>query len=182
MSSTPDLDLHWIDEQLAIGGRIEGRWFEHLGHTLGISRVVDVRQEACDDAALLRQHGIELLHLPTEDRCGLSLAMLEQGVEVVGDWLAERRRVFIHCEHGMGRSALLACCVLVSRGREPLEALRCAKAARPKVSPSPEQLARYIAWTEGFRVRARAPWQPPDLEALMQVACALPAQGSFLPS
>ena len=49
-------------------------------------------------------------------------------------------RVYIHCEHGVGRSALLALCVLVSRGDPPLGALERAKSARWQVSPSPEQL------------------------------------------
>jgi protein-tyrosine phosphatase len=72
--------------------------------------------------------------------------------------------VLIHCQHGIGRSALLALCVLVDCGHEPLAALELAKSRRAKVSPSP---AQYEAWATWLRGREIA---PPSFDAFAAIA------------
>jgi Dual specificity phosphatase, catalytic domain len=162
----PALNLDWIDAQLAVGGSFPARHAERLARELGISRIVDVRGECCDDQEELRRHGMVLLHLPTEDRCAVAQEMLDQGVRWVGAELDQGCKVYIHCEHGIGRSALLALCVLVSRGLSPLEALRVAKRARWKVSPSPEQLEAFRTWVQRHGIEA------PPLQELFEIAYA----------
>ena len=105
-----------------------------------------------------------LLSLPTQDRCAVSQKMLQDGVAWVCEALDAGHRVHIHCEYGIGRSALLALCVLVARGTQPLDAMRMVKAARRKVSPSPEQLGAFREFIEG-----RGNVAPP-LEALNEIA------------
>jgi hypothetical protein len=163
------LNLHWISTELALGGSYPMERAGELATQLGIRRVVDVRSECCDDAEVLRAHGIELLHLPTQDMMAVSQAMLEKGVAWVNAQLAAGQRVYIHCEHGIGRSALLMLCVLVSRGSEPLAALDHAKSRRALVSPSPEQLE---AFREFLRYRAThaVPWNVPTFEELAWIA------------
>src|SRR4029078_4866585 len=84
----------------------------------GIRAVVDLRLERCDDEAILRINGLEFLHLPTEDCCALAPRTIDDGVAWVRSRLDAGTRVLIHCEHGIGRSALLALCTLVARGVE----------------------------------------------------------------
>ena len=163
---SPDLDLDWVTAQLAVGGRFPVEATARLARELGITRVVDVRGECCDDEEILRRHGIVLLSLPTQDRCAVSQKMLDDGVAWVLAQLDAGHRVHIHCEYGIGRSALLALCVLVARGIAALEALRRVKQARWKVSPSPEQLGAFRTWVERHGVAA------PALEALFEVAYA----------
>jgi hypothetical protein len=139
---------------------------ERLARELGISRVVDVRGECCDDEEILRRHGVLLLSLPTQDRCAVSQEMLDRGVAWVRTQLDAGHRVHIHCEYGIGRSALLALCVLVSQGHDPLQVLRKVKSARWKVSPSPEQLGAFRAFIE------RHGGVAPPLQALFDVAYA----------
>jgi len=92
--------------------------------------------------------------------------MLDAGVQFAADARREGRRLLIHCEHGIGRSATVALCVMVARGADPLTALRQAKDARALVSPSP---AQYDAWSRW--IRRRAPAAPvPDFEAFKAVA------------
>ncbi len=54
--------------------------------------------------------------------------------------------MLIHCQHGIGRSALLALCVLVDQGWQPLDALTHAKDRRAQVSPSRSQYEGWAAW------------------------------------
>lgn len=142
----PNLD--WLTEDLAVGGSFPAGRAAHLAREHGVGAVIDVRLEACDDAAEVTACGQRFLHLPTQDLCGVSQPMLDKGVAFAREARAERRRLLIHCEHGIGRSAILALCVLVDRGLGPMEALILAKDAREKVSPSE---AQYQAWTTWLR-------------------------------
>jgi len=160
------MDLSWVTPHLALGGSFGMEEAVELAREQGIERVVDLRSERCDDEEVLRSHRVVLLKLPTDDGCAVSQEMLDEGVAWVDAQLAAGRRVFVHCEHGIGRSALLAVCVLVFRGHDPLEALGLLKQARRKASPSPQQLEAFRTW-----VSRRAAGVPvPPLEALGRIA------------
>jgi protein-tyrosine phosphatase len=73
---------------------------------------------------------------------------LEQGVEFVRDHAQRGDKVLIHCQHGIGRSALLALCVLVDAGWRPLDALIHLKDRREVISPSRSQYDGWANWLE----------------------------------
>ncbi|MDB5037675.1 MAG: dual specificity protein phosphatase [Bacteriovoracaceae bacterium] len=141
------LDVHWIDHSLLFGAKIAPEYFSHLYQCLQIRLVVDLRSEDKDDKILLSRLGIKFLHLPTADRTSPSTDDFYTGVYEIKKSLAANEKVFIHCEYGIGRSAILACGVLVSLGKTPLAALNSVKLCREKVSPSPEQLYGFIEWS-----------------------------------
>lgn len=157
-------NLSWITPTLAVGGSFPIRLAGHLARDLGLQAVVDLRAEACDDEAVLKRHGLTLLHLPTEDHRAVDQAMLDAGVAFVVPCLDAGERVLVHCEHGVGRSALLALCVLVARGEAPDEAVETAKSGRWQVSPNP---AQYEAWAHWLRRRGL---EPPGFDAFAAVA------------
>jgi hypothetical protein len=137
-------NFSWIEPDLAVGGSFPVEQATALAAAHGVGAVVDLRSEACDDAAELAGCGLRFLHLPTADMSGVSQPMLDRGVAFARDARVEGRRLLVHCEHGIGRSATLALCILVDRGWEPMAALRLAKDARVQLSPSE---AQYRAWT-----------------------------------
>ncbi|QSQ20933.1 dual specificity protein phosphatase family protein [Pyxidicoccus parkwayensis] len=164
------LNLDWVLPSLAVGGRFPIEAAEHLARKLGIRYVVDVRVEERDDEHVLREHGITLLHLPTADLRAIRRELIDDGVAWVTQRLEEGHKVYIHCEHGVGRSALLALCCMVAMGHPPLEALTLAKKQRWQMSPSSEQLRTFRAWAEDWRARHGLPWQVPELNALADIA------------
>jgi hypothetical protein len=164
------LDADWITPELALGGRFDDEHVAMIAGDLGIRHVVDVRIEACDDEELLRAHGIELLHLPTEDVCAIEDGMLREGVAWVTARLEREGRVLLHCAHGIGRSALLTMCVLVARGEAPLDALSRMKAARPVVAPSPAQLASFVRFCAQLRAERPESWEVPSFPELAGIA------------
>ncbi|MGZ6133165.1 MAG: protein-tyrosine phosphatase family protein [Myxococcaceae bacterium] len=166
------LNFDWIDERLAVGGRFPMEAAEQLARWEGIGAIVDLRVESRDDEAMLRAHGLEFLHLPTEDCCAIGPQMIDDGVAWVRVRLDGGARVLIHCEHGIGRSALLALCTLVAGGAAPLDAMRRLKAARPVVSPAPEQLEAFRTWVGRHRRRTGARIDVPTIDALARVAYA----------
>src|SRR5687768_13202648 len=109
MESGPDnLNLSWITSRLAVGGRFPMQAAFELAERLRIRHVVDLRIEDKDDEQILQAHGMRLLHLPTEDACAISAELIDHGVAWVNAQLDAGNAVYIHCEHGVGRSALLA--------------------------------------------------------------------------
>ena len=163
-------DFDWLTPALAVGGRFGLEQVAPLAADHGIGHVVDLRLEACDDETMLVAHGIELLHLPTEDVCAIEDAMLQQGVSWVNSRLESGGRVLVHCEHGIGRSALLALCVLVARGDSPMGALTRAKGARAVIAPSPEQLAAFARFCARWRDDHAADWDVPSFPQLAAIA------------
>jgi hypothetical protein len=151
----PNLD--WLTEDLAVGGSFPPGCAARLAHRHGVGAVIDVRVERCDEPQELAACGMSFLHLPTEDLCGVSQAMLDDGVAFARQARAERRRLLIHCQHGIGRSAVVALCVLVDRGLPPLDALTLAKDAREQVSPSQAQYEAWASWLRRRTPDARAP-------------------------
>jgi hypothetical protein len=157
-------NFSWVTGDLAIGGSYLPEEAGSLADVHGFGAVVDLRSEACDDCETLARLGITFMHLPTEDLQAVSRDDLDQGVVFARRCADGGVKLLIHCEHGIGRSALLALCVLVDRGMAPIEALRTLKDAREKVSPSPPQ---FQAWAQWLDQRRHA---PVDFEAFCSIA------------
>ena len=158
-------EFSWLTDTLAVGGSFPRGVAARLARECGVAAVIDVRLEDRDHLEELESSGIAFLHLPTEDVRGVSQEMLDEGVAFARATAAAGSRLLVHCHHGIGRSALVALCVLVDRGHPPLDALALAKDAREKISPSPAQFA---AWTEWVARHARHP--APSFEAFAAIA------------
>jgi protein-tyrosine phosphatase len=147
--SESSLDLHWLTDRLAVGAAFPMESAVHLAKAHGIGAVIDLREEDCDDEERLRDAGIDLLYLPTTDQMSPGDATLDRGVEFAREHFARGNRVLIHCQGGIGRSPLLALCVMVDLGFDPLDALAHAKNCREAVSPSYDQYCGWARWLAG---------------------------------
>jgi protein tyrosine phosphatase (PTP) superfamily phosphohydrolase (DUF442 family) len=151
----PDtLNMSWVTEHLAVGGRVRPQDIRTLSQT-GITHVVDTRSEHCDDTEALRREKIELLYLPTPDTYPLSVEQLMEGANWVNARINEGGRVLIHCEHGVGRSVLLTCATLVARGMHAGDALALVQQKRWQAAPNHRQVARLREFEEAHLSSAR---------------------------
>ncbi|GAC1657380.1 MAG: hypothetical protein NVS4B7_02740 [Ktedonobacteraceae bacterium] len=138
----PDkLNMSWITGHLAVGGRVHSQDIHALAR-LGLTHVVDTRSEHCDDAQAMAKEDIELLYLPTPDTYPLTVEQLQQGAVWVHERMQKGGRVLIHCEHGVGRSVLLTCAVLVYGGMSARDALALVQEKRWQASPNQRQVDR----------------------------------------
>jgi sulfur carrier protein ThiS len=144
------LNFSWVTDQLAVGGAFHTSDIPRL-RRLGIDGVVDCREEASDDEAALRQHGIDFLRLPTPDVHKLSQDALDVGVAWANERIDRGEKIYVHCLHGVGRGPLLGCCILVSRGQTAVGALQTVKTRRWQASPNEEQLGALIEYAERHR-------------------------------
>lgn len=147
-------DISWLTGELAVGGCFPLERAAELAAAYGITAVIDLRVEDCDDEEALTRHGIALLHLPTVDMDSATQARLDRGVAFAREQIEGGGKLLIHCQHGIGRSPLLALCVLVDLGWEPLDALAHAKDRRAVVSPSRAQYEGWARWLERRGKRA----------------------------
>jgi protein tyrosine phosphatase (PTP) superfamily phosphohydrolase (DUF442 family) len=138
----PDkLNMSWVTNSLAVGGRVRPLDIRALAHA-GVSGVVDTRAEYCDDVQAMAKEHIELLHLPTLDTYPMTIEQLMEGSTWVAGRMKQGGRVLIHCEHGVGRSVLLTCAVLVYDGMHAQDALALVKQKRWQASPNHKQVVR----------------------------------------
>ncbi|MBV9257238.1 MAG: dual specificity protein phosphatase family protein [Ktedonobacteraceae bacterium] len=138
----PDkLNMSWVNDHLAVGGRVRPEDIRALALS-GVTHVVDTRSEYCDDKDALAQEHIDLLYLPTPDTYPLSVEQLMQGAAWTDEQIRKGGRVLIHCEHGVGRSVLLTCAVLVYEGMNARDALELVKKKRWQASPNQRQVDR----------------------------------------
>jgi protein tyrosine phosphatase (PTP) superfamily phosphohydrolase (DUF442 family) len=138
----PDkLNMSWITTHLAVGGRVRPEDIKALARA-GITHVVDTRSEYCDDPQVLAEEYIELLHLPAADTRPLTIEQMLQGAQWVQERIEQGGRVLIHCEHGVGRSVLLTCAVLVYDGIHALNALQLVQQKRWQAAPNHRQVRR----------------------------------------
>ena len=152
----PDkLNMSWITGHLAVGGRVRPEDIKPL-RRIGITHVVDTRSEYCDDKQALAQEQIELLHLPTRDTFPLTVEQLIQGAEWVQQRMNDGGRVLIHCEHGVGRSVLLTCAVLVYEGMHAQDALQLIQRKRWQAAPNHRQIWRLKEFESAIAARPSA--------------------------
>lgn|GEM_PF-463834 len=139
------LDVSWIRPDLAVGGRIAPENVSRLKR-LGIDSVVDLRAEESDDPDLLARNGLRFLHLPMTDTFALTQEQMREGSRWVSAERAAGRKVLVHCQHGVGRSVMLACATLLRDGLAVSEALDQIKQRRPRMALSAPQLAAMHAY------------------------------------
>jgi protein-tyrosine phosphatase len=107
-------------------------------------------REAC--AAALEAAGIEEERVEVEDYGSLLPGQIELAVGVVGAWLDDGERVYLHCRAGWQRSAAMAAGVVAVRDGIGLdEALARIRERKPTAEPLRHQRADLARW---WRARA----------------------------
>jgi len=150
----PPPDLDFISDSLAVGGALRSEKQMRALPGLGITAVVDMRKESRDDESELTKLGIRFLHLPTIDWHPPSQEDLEIGSDWVLEEIARGGKVLIHCQHGIGRSVILAAAVLVKMGYDWAEALRLIKAKRMGAAPHGDQVAALVEFAKNMKDKA----------------------------
>ena len=87
-------------------------------------------------------HGIELLHRPIRD---ISVPTLDEARSLVRELIARRATpILIHCIGGLGRTGIVAGCLLRALDIGPDKALRRLAAARGTECPQTSEQRRFV--------------------------------------
>lgn len=101
-----------------------------------------------DQSQVCKANGVEFTSFPIHDRqVPSSVPMTMQLIERIQAWLVDGQGVAIHCRMGVGRSALIAACVLQKQGFGMDKAFAMIAAARgidvPDTNEQREWAARF---------------------------------------
>lgn len=158
-------ELYWLDElwpgKLAMSARPRGGdWLKDdiaKWKRAGVDAVISLLtpDEESDlnlqaEAGEAQMQGVEFVSFPIPDR------QIPRSETKFGDLLgkiililSEGRNVVVHCRQGIGRSALVATCLLVKKGMTPGAAVESASVARGV--PVPET-AEQREWIDHFAI------------------------------
>jgi protein-tyrosine phosphatase len=107
-------DFDAIDDTLIVGSAFR-RDDVRLLVELGVRAVVSLQAEACDPEDALAEVGILCARVECEDFHAPTPAQMLAAVDAVEGFIAEGRRVYLHCFAGLQRSVTIAACCLIRR-------------------------------------------------------------------
>lgn len=106
-------------------------------------RSLDLKQEKAEAEAL----GITFFSYPIPDRqVPQSPSEVTSVLEQVNSQLSSGKNVVIHCRQGVGRSGLMAACLLVTRGLDAKAAIEKLSNARGVAIPETTEQRHWIDW------------------------------------
>jgi len=152
--------LHWVDGpwpgKLALAPRPRGGdWLEEemdAWRRAGIDTVLSLLTlEEEQDLDLLREaheanaRGMKFVSLPIPDRqVPNSESEVSATLDRLDADLAAGKNVVVHCRQGVGRTGLVAACLLVAKGLTPEVAVKILSAARGAPVPETAEQRRWI--------------------------------------
>ncbi len=99
-----------------------------------------------DEEALCRAIGIEFVSFPIVDRSvPSSFEAFSELILKLAEELTNGKNFAVHCRQGIGRAALVAICVLILSGLDPVVAIERVSAARGCSVPETPEQRRWIA-------------------------------------
>jgi protein-tyrosine phosphatase len=144
--------LSWVNGpwpgKLALAARPRGEdWLEDEAKNwqqAGINTVLSLLEPAEEldlglknEGALVRRQGMKFISLPIPDRqVPNSESELTAILEELDTDLSSGKNVVVHCRQGVGRTGLVAACLLVTKGLSPDAAITSVASARG--TPIPE--------------------------------------------
>ncbi|MBN1871818.1 MAG: dual specificity protein phosphatase family protein [Candidatus Omnitrophica bacterium] len=132
------MTISWINRQIAVSAAFADDDIPLLKEQ-GINAVLDIRSERADNEELLKKHGMKYMQVKVDDTFSPSFGQLEIIMEFIEPLLERGRKVLIHCQHGAGRSNLVAVAVLARQGMDVSAAVRLIKERHPNCGFSNSQ-------------------------------------------
>lgn len=152
--------LHWVDGiwpgRLALAARPRGGdWLaDEIANwrSNGIDTVLSLLTaeeekdlDITDEAAQVKAHGMNFLSFPIIDRqVPESESNLARILEELDTELASGRNVVLHCRQGIGRTGLVAACLMLTKGLDPEMVVTRLSAARGVPVPETLEQRRWI--------------------------------------
>ncbi len=130
----------WLDEELA-------EW-KRAGVNEVVSLLTSDEEEdlkLSGEADKTMHHGMEFTSLPIQDRrIPESETRLEEILAKMNRQLSSGKNLLVHCRQGVGRTGLVAACLLIKNGMSPGAAVEAVSAARGIPIPETQEQRDFI--------------------------------------
>jgi len=153
-------DLYWINGpwpgRLALSARPRGGdWLESdiaNWKRSGVDAILslltpdeELDLDLADEGATAKKHDVDFASFPIADRqVPRSETLLRQILEKVNTTLLAGRNVLVHCRQGVGRTGLVAACLLIRNGMSPGAAVEALSTARGVAVPETNEQREWI--------------------------------------
>lgn len=137
---TTDTEFYWVIDGVIAGMSHPGNdsaFLERL-NDMGIGGVVSLTEQPLQED-LVREHGMEYLHLPVTDFSAPRQAQIDRFIEFCERNAGRDRAVAVHCLAGRGRTGTMLGCFLVREGMPAKEAIERVRSIRPGAIENFEQ-------------------------------------------
>lgn len=117
---------------------------------LGVYADISLEKEHSEEPSHLKTH----IWLPTKDKKPPSKTQLLIGTAALKQFEADKKKVYVHCKHGHGRSPTLVAAYLITKGYNTKRAIEIIKQKRPEIHITKPQIKailkfeRYIKLTK----------------------------------
>ncbi len=106
----------WLTSQLACGSAPMSYDDLDLIKGQGINAIVNLCGEFCDLHQIEEQSGFEVYYLPIPDESAPDIQLMEKALDWLDEALYLKKKVLIHCRHGIGRTGTFVSAYLLRRG------------------------------------------------------------------
>ncbi len=181
--TTPNPNTYWVVTDRFLAGEYpSGNTAGEARHKIrafldaGINSFIDltVPKEMFPYASLLKGEGLEYRRFPIiDENVPTDPRQMEEILDAVDAAIAAERKVYVHCQGGVGRTGTVVACWLQRHGRSPAQALR--------------ELDQLWRTTERSRLMKRSPNRPVQVAWVKswagqaaQLKASLPGEGTDL--
>ncbi len=108
--------INWVTEYLCVGrAPMSYDDFDDI-KSHGIRAIVNLCAEFTDLHELEEQAGFEVCYLPIHDECAPDMEKMEAALQWFDEAMYLKKKVLVHCRHGMGRTGTFVSAYLLRRG------------------------------------------------------------------
>jgi Fe-S-cluster containining protein len=157
--------LVWVTNQLAVGPAPTSLAQLDKLKARGISAILNVCPELPELIELEREHGFEVFHLPTPDEEAPDMEELEQALAWLDEALYLRKKAYIHCRYGLGRTGAVLNAYILRRGFSHFQAAHMLRKLRSK----PANFAQWRSIRQYGKINPRLSVRKPCLELQRRV-------------
>ncbi|HEY4960121.1 MAG TPA: protein-tyrosine phosphatase family protein [Terriglobales bacterium] len=131
---------HWLEDEI--------RDWKNAGVNTVLSLLTADEEQDLDlttESPVIQREGLKFLSLPIPDRqVPSSPSQVAPVLDELDAELASGKNAVIHCRQGVGRSGMMAACLLVMRGKDPGSAVRELERARGTSVPETAEQRRWM--------------------------------------
>jgi len=108
--------ITWITEYLCVGAAPMS--YDDLDDIKeqGVRAIVNLCAEFSDLHELEEDAGFEVYYLPIHDECAPNMAEMEKALQWFDEAMYLKKKVLVHCKHGIGRTGTFVSAYLLRRG------------------------------------------------------------------